>query len=354
MRIALVSPYALDVHGGVQEQAIAMSRELAQRGHEVSLFAPHGEPVDVDGVTVRQYGQRLSLPANGSRAPITLSPVASRRVRYEMDRGGIELVHFHEPFAPLLGYSELWHGQRPHVGTFHRAGGGPAYSLTRPLLRSLLKKVDSCVAVSNAAAQTLHEATGATSTVLFNGFAIERFTNGVRPVRPTVLFVGRDEERKGLDVLLRAHRVDPTAYDVIAVGRGTVEAVARSGNPQGVQALGPVDDDTKRQLLGSVSALVAPSLHGESFGLILIEAMASGTPVIASDIEGYRLASQGHAHLFAPGDSGALNEAITKALVVSDDDRASLRRHAESFSMVTLVDAYESIYADTIERFSRR
>lgn len=354
MRIALISPYALDVHGGVQEQAIAMSRELARRGHVVSLFAPGGESVTVDGVDVRQLGRRLSLPANGSRAPITLSVSASQHVKNEIDAAQIELVHFHEPFAPLLGYAELWSGRRAHVGTFHRSGGGPAYSLTGPLLRALLRRLDGLAAVSVAAADTLKRATGAESAVLFNGFEVDRFTSGDRPARPVVLFVGRDEERKGLSVLLEAHRHDPQAYDIIAVGRGTIEAVARAGNPRGVTALGPVDDETKRHLLGSVSALVAPSLHGESFGLILIEAMASGTPVVASDIEGYRLASRGHAELFEVGNCIELNRAIKRALSIDGEQRAALQRHAESFSMSRLVDAYESMYAESIHRFSRR
>ena len=354
VRIAIVSPYALDVHGGVQEQAVAMSRELARRGHDVALYAPGGDPVNVEGVAVRQIGRRLSLPANGSRAPITLSPRAAQRVRRDLDSAGTELVHFHEPFAPLLGYAELLRGRRPHVGTFHRSGGGPAYSLTTPILRALLARIDSCVAVSDAAAATLQRATGASCTVLFNGFAVERFAPGVRPVRPTVLFIGRDEERKGLKVLLHAHNLAPDAYDVIAVGRGTIEAVARAGSPGGVRALGPVDDATKRELLGSVSALVAPSLHGESFGLILIEAMASGTPVVASDIEGYRLAAADHAHFFSPGDCDDLNRALTRALVSSDEQRASLRRYAETLSMKSLVDRYEAIYAESKARFARR
>lgn len=354
MRIALVSPYALDVHGGVQEQALAMARELAQRGHDVRLFAPAGESVTVDGVAVRQIGQRITLPANGSRAPLTLSPRAALRVHREIDSAGIELVHFHEPFAPLLGYAELLRGRRPHVGTFHRSGGGPAYSLTSPVLRSLLARIDACVAVSDAAAATLQRATGAVSTVLFNGFAVERFAPGERPDRPTVLFIGRDEERKGLNVLLHAHSLAPEAYDVIAVGRGTIEAVARAGSPSGVRALGPIDDIAKRELLGSVSALVAPSLRGESFGLILIEAMASGTPVVASDIEGYRLAAADHAHLFTPGDSDGLNRALARAFATSEDQRATLRRYAETLSMKNLVDRYEEIYAESKERFARR
>lgn len=354
MRLALVSPYALDVYGGVQEQTIGMARELATRGHDVTLFAPAGESVAVDGVSVRQIGRRLSLPANGSRAPITLSFSASRQVKVDIEAARIDLVHFHEPFAPLLGYAELWSGRRPHVGTFHRSGGGPAYSLTVPLLRALLRRLDGCAAVSDAAAATLQRATGATCTVLYNGFAIDRFSGGSRPTRPVVLFVGRDEERKGLRVLLDAHQQRSDSYDVIAVGQGTQEAVARAGNPVGVTALGPVDDETKRQLLGSVTALVAPSLHGESFGLILIEAMASGTPVVASDIEGYRLAARGHALMFPAGNCDELNRAIDRAIETRDEDRVALRRHAESYSMSRLVDAYELIYAQSIDRFSRR
>ena len=354
MRLALISPYALDVHGGVQEQAVGMSRELATRGHEVILFAPAGDSVTVEGVTVRQLGRRLSLPANGSRAPITLSFSAAQRVRREMDAAGVALVHFHEPFAPVLGYTELLYGVRPHVGTFHRSGGGPAYSLTGPLLRRLLSHLDACVAVSDAAAATLKSATNSDSTVLFNGFAMERFVSGQRPIRPTVLFVGRDEERKGLSVLLEAHAMNPEAYDVVAIGSGTKEAVARTGHSTGVTALGVVDDEKKRELLGSVSALVAPSLHGESFGLILIEAMASGTPVVASDIDGYRRAAGGHAELFVPGNPHELNRAVQRAVRVGEDTRDALRRYAETFSMTRLVDSYEEIYAESTHRFSRR
>lgn len=354
MRIAMVSPYALDVHGGVQEQAMAMSRELARRGHDVTLYAPAGDSVDTRGVQVHQIGRRLSLPANGSRAPITLSPSAAWQVRGKIEESSCEVVHFHEPFAPLLGYGELLGGRRPHVGTFHRSGGGPAYTLTTPLLRRLLAHIDVRVSVSEAAAQTLRSATGAISTVLFNGFELDRFAAGSRSERPTVLFVGRDEERKGLAVLLRAHAAAQGLYDVVAVGKGTIEAVARVGNPSGVTALGPVDDVTKRELLGSVHALVAPSLHGESFGLILIEALASGTPVVASDIEGYRRAAGGHAELFSPGNVTELNGAIARAIRCDEHTRQSLIAHAATYSMSTLMDRYEAIYAESVERFARR
>lgn len=354
MRLALISPYALDVHGGVQEQAISMARELASRDHDVTLFAPDGDAVPVDGVSIVRLGRRLSLPANGSRAPITLSVAASRAVRREIDERRCDLVHFHEPFAPLLGYGELLSGSRPHVGTFHRSGGGPAYSLTTPLLRRLLRGLDACVSVSDAAAATLQAATGANSTVLFNGFSLERFGSGERPARPTALFIGRDEERKGLEVLLRAHAIDPRRFDLVVVGKGTKEAVARAGSPAGVTALGPVDDATKRQLLGSVSALVAPSLHGESFGLILIEAMASGTPVVASDIDGYRRAAGGHAELFSPGDADELIVALERALPCDDRRREELQKHAATYSMASLVDAYEEIYRQSVDSFTRR
>jgi len=349
-RIALICPYALDVNGGVQEQAMAMSRELQRRGHEVTLIAPAGEPIAIEGVSVHQLGRRLSIPANGSKAPITLSLGASRRVTALLDESRAEVVHFHEPFAPLLGYAELLRAKRPHIGTFHRSGGGPAYSLTGPLLRRLLAGVPSRVAVSASAADTLRRATGATATVLFNGFETERFHNGERPVRPNLLFIGRAEERKGLGTLLEMHARHGDEFDVTLIGRGTQEAWVKAGRPSGVTALDAVSDEEKRHYLGVASALVAPSLYGESFGLIVIEALASGTPVVASDIDGYRMAAGGCATLFAPGDAEDLYRAVRVALVRDDAARQRGIARATEFSMSSLMDHYLNLYEEIISQ----
>ena len=343
-RIALVCPYALDINGGVQEQAMAMARELGRRSYEVTLVAPGGSPIRVEGVDVVQIGRRVRVPANGSQAPITLSLSASREVVRLFDDRHIDVVHFHEPFAPLLGYAELVTPRRPHVGTFHRSGGGPAYTLTRPLLRRLLKGVSVRVAVSEAAANTLERATGVDSRVLFNGFELERFVSGNRPARPNVLFIGRAEERKGLATLLACHSAHSDEFDLTLVGSGTIEAWEGSGRSPGVTALGSVGDDEKRHLLSTASALVAPSLYGESFGLIVIEAMASGTPVVASDIDGYRTAAGGCASLFVPGDANDLYRALRDALSSDERARQRGRERAAQFSMSLLIDHYLEIY----------
>jgi phosphatidylinositol alpha-mannosyltransferase len=270
-----------------------------------------------------------------------------------LDERNVDVVHFHEPFAPLLGYSELLASSRPHVGTFHRSGGGPAYTLTKPLLRRLLAGLSARVAVSDAAAETLRQATGAEATVLFNGFEIERFVSGERPDRPNILFIGRAEERKGLGILLAAHAAHCDEFDVTLVGSGTVEAWVKSGRPKGVTALGPVSDEHKRRLLSTASALVAPSIFGESFGLIVIEAMASGTPVVASDIDGYRKAAGGCASMFTPGSAEDLSRAIRVALASDVVARQRGRERAEQFSMSTLMDQYVHIYEQVIEQHHR-
>ena len=155
-RIALISPYALGVFGGVQEQVLAMSRELDRRGHEVLIVAPdHADRSTCDTpATVRRFGRLLSLPANGSKAPLTLSPLASREARLAVRKFAPTIVHLHEPFAPVLGWGVLRAHAGPAVGTFHRSGAGPALELTGPLLRSLARGLDATVAVSESAAAT--------------------------------------------------------------------------------------------------------------------------------------------------------------------------------------------------------
>ena len=354
-RVAIVCPYALDVFGGVQEQAFGMSRELATRNIEVLLLSPEGGPLlSETPAQVERVGRRLSLPANGSKAPITLSLSAARKSARLIDDFNPDVVHIHEPFAPVLAYHEVTRRRRPHVATFHRSGGGPAYSLTRPLLTWLLRGIDARVAVSDAASATLRHATGANSDVLFNGFEMNRFASKDRPTRPRVLFLGRLEDRKGLAVLLEAHRTASFEYDLVIAGGGPGLEAAKAQASTSVQVLGPVDDLTKRELLATSSALVAPSLYGESFGLILLEAMASRTPVVASDIEGYAIAAAGHAELFSPGDASDLNRALRSALLATTESREAAYRHAESYSMSRLMDRYLEIYERSLVAFSRR
>lgn len=354
MRIAIVSPYALSVFGGVQEQVLAMSRELSARGHHVLVVAPdqrddtaYDTPADV-----ARFGSLLSIPANGSRAPLTLSWRAARAANKYVQSFGPDLVHFHEPFAPLVGWSLLRDHRCAAVGTFHRSGGGPAFSLTRPLLARLRRGLDATAAVSEAARDTITANVALEPELLFNGFETERFREFPREAQetPTLLVVGRLESRKGVRVALEAvlahNRESRTPWRLVIIGdgpeRGELESLAASDD--NILLLGRVDDEGKRRWLRRADALLCPALRGESFGLVLLEGMAAETPVVASDIDGYRQASGGHATLVAPGNVEAWTKAIARVLE-SPHDTAAAVRHAQEWSMASLVTRYEELYA---------
>jgi phosphatidylinositol alpha-mannosyltransferase len=304
-------------------------------------------------------GRVTSTPANGSRAPITLSPAAARTAAARIVDFSPSVVHFHEPFAPLIGYRALRAHRHPSVGTFHRSGSGPAYSLTRPLLTRLARGLDLSAAVSEAAARTIGDEVGLRAEVLFNGFETARLREfpRVEGARPLVLFIGRLEDRKGVLTLLEAARRHPDrAWRLAVAGDGPLRAhVERAAEGlTDVEVLGGVDDVTKRRLLRQAAVLAAPSVGGESFGMVLIEAMAAETRVVAGDIDGYRDAAAGHAVLCRPRDPDELASAITEALATRD--RATIeaaREHADGWSMSALVDRYELIYERATELFAR-
>jgi len=361
-RIVLVSPYALSVFGGVQEQVLAMSRVLSERGDDVLVVAPDAHDVtkyDTPAKVVR-LGPRISVPANGSRAPLTLSPRASQRAKDVITSFRPDVVHLHEPFAPLLGWVTLRAHHYPSVGTFHRSGDGPAMKYGAPVIRALGQGLDVAVAVSSAAADTLKSAAGVEPEILFNGFETERFVASPRErsVESVLLYVGRLEERKGVGTLIEATREHNARggkpWRLVIAGdggdRNRLEALA-AHDPR-VVFLGRISDGQKRSWLRRVHALVAPSTHGESFGLVLLEGMASETLVVASDITGYREAAGGHATLFHPGDARSLELAVESALREETEERTeSARAYRENWSMTKLMDEYEPRYELAQKRF---
>lgn len=361
-RIALLSPYALSVFGGVQEQVLAMSRELTRRGDEVLVVSPDASDLTTyDTVaTVRHVGRLWSLPANGSRAPLTLSPLAARRTRALLRRYRPDVVHEHEPFAPLLAWSTLRAHEFATVGTFHRSGDGPALRLTGPLLRQLARGLDAAAAVSEPAAQTIRIAAGVQTTVLFNGLEMERFVRypRERSSEITLLVVGRLEVRKGQRHAITAVREHNARggdqWQLVVLGDGPERArlEALAGHDERIHFVGALDDEHKRAWMRRANVLLAPSTGGESFGLILLEGMASELAVVASDISGYREAAGDHAVLARPGDDESLENAITRAL--TNETTSSIeaaRLHAERWSMSHLMDAYETLYDMARQRF---
>jgi phosphatidylinositol alpha-mannosyltransferase len=362
LRVAIVSSYALSAYGGAQEQALAMSRELIRRGHDVLLVAPdgHDHAIYDTPAHVARFGAVLKIPANGSRAPLTLSPSAARHARRTVEHFGPDVIHFHEPFAPLIGWGVLRAHAAPAVATFHRGGGGPALRLTKPLLRRLARHLDAAAAVSASAASTIKAACGIETTVLFNGFEMERFvaTPRERSDETVLVVLGRHEERKGVAHAInavRAHNAkNEGPWRLVVVGDGpqrrSLEALA-AGNPL-IEFAGALSDEEKRRWLRRANALIAPSIGGESFGMTLLEGMASETSVVASDIEGYHEAASGFAAMFTPGDDTSLEKAIERALVEETPESiARAKAHANEWSMTTLMDRYEELYEVARERF---
>lgn len=358
MRVALVSPYALSVYGGVQEQVLAMSRELGARGAEVLILAPDATDTATYDTPARvlTLGRRLLVPANGSRAPVTLSPSAGARARVALQTFRPDVVHVHEPVAPVLSYGALRAHAFPTVGTFHRGGGGPAYVLARPLLRRLVANLDRAVAVSDAAAATIDREVGVTARVLFNGFETDRLRAFPREhtAPPTVLFVGRLETRKGVATLVAASRLAGGRWRTVIAGDGPDRRALEGGAPSSVTFLGAVSDEEKRRWLRRADVVVAPSVGGESFGLVVLEPMAAEVRVVASRIDGYVEAAGGCATLFTPGDPDALASAIVTALAHDDAAIARARAHAETWSMARLVDLYEAEYDEARRTFADR
>ena len=311
MRVAIVSSYALSAFGGAQEQALAMSRELTRRGHDVLIVAPDGRDTAVydTPALVARFGTVMKIPANGSRAPLTLSPRASRHAARTVEHFRPDVVHFHEPFAPLVGWSTLRAHAAPAVATFHRGGGGPALSLTKPLLRRLARHLDASAAVSASAAATIKDACGIDATVLFNGFEMERFVDTERERGDDIVLVvlGRHEERKGIAHAINAVRAHNAKgedeWRLIVIGDGPQRRAleALSAGDGAIEFVGALNDVDKRRWLRRANALIAPSVGGESFGMILLEGMASETSVVASDIDGYREAAGGFATLVHAG-----------------------------------------------------
>jgi phosphatidylinositol alpha-mannosyltransferase len=346
----MICPYSMSRPGGVQGQVLGLGRELRQLDVDVRIVAPcDGPPPDP---TIVSVGPSVEWESNGSIAPISPGRATARRTAEALRSLEPDVVHLHEPIVPGPTVSALIGFNGPMVGTFHAAGEVP-YQWLRPALRSLMMRLTFRVAVSESARETAAgNWSGADYTVLWNGIEIDRIasTAPTPSPRPSVLFIGRHEPRKGLEVLLDAWAgIDRDAQlQVVGVGPQTDELQRRAVGD--VEWFGTVTDAVRNALLRGATAFCAPSLRGESFGVVLLEAMAAGTPIVASAIDGYEnVARAAHeALLVPPGDVGALRDALRRLL----DDRAlgarlvaSGHERAEQFSMRRLAERYLELYA---------
>ncbi len=358
MRVGLVCPYSLSLPGGVQGQVLGLARALRSQGHQVRVLGPcDGAPPEV-GIT--PLGKSVPTAANGSMAPVAPDPSNALRTISALRDEHFDIIHLHEPIAPGCTVTALVWRSAPIVGTFHAAGTSAAYRWLAPLTRWLANRMTIRCAVSEDARHLAARHLGGEYVLLHNGIDVERFTKATPcPTDgPTVLFLSRHEERKGLDVLIAALPELPAHARVWVASDGPDTArlkAAAAGDPR-VEWLGRIDEDEKARRLRGADALCAPSLHGESFGLVLLEGMASSTPIVASDLPGYRKVvgdDEDAALLVPPGDAAAMGGALR--VVLEDADlAASLAAagdaRAATFSMDRLAGRYIDLYRTAIER----
>ncbi len=356
MRIGLVCPYSLTVPGGVQSQVLGLARELRRQGHEARVLGPCDGPPPEAFVT--PLGNSLPTAANGSIAPLAPDASAALRTIRALRDEQFDVVHVHEPMAPGPSMTTVTMRPAPLVATFHAAGQSASYKIFRPVLLWLAGRIDRKVVVSKDALELAQTALGGEYDILFNG--VEEAAIAATPPTPTdgptIFFCGRHEERKGLAVLLEAFTTLPPDARLWIASDGPAGPPLRAAyaGDKRISWLGRISDPEKFARLRGSSVFCAPSLHGESFGVVLIEAMAAGTAVVASGLDGYRnVATDGvDALLVEPGDVAALTKALTTLLVdrqLAESLRQAGLRRAKDFSMATLAAEYVRIYRQLLE-----
>ncbi|MFF8787679.1 glycosyltransferase family 4 protein [Streptomyces sp. NPDC015125] len=351
MKIGIVCPYAWDVPGGVQFHIRDLADHLIRLGHEVSVLAPADDETPLPPYVV-SAGRAVPVPYNGSVARLNFGFLSAARVRRWLQHGAFDVIHIHEPASPSLGLLACWAAQGPIVATFHTSNPrSRAMIAAYPILQPALEKISARIAVSEYARRTLVEHLGGDAVVIPNGVDVGFFGSAEPKAEwqgKTIGFIGRiDEPRKGLPVLMKALPAIlaevPDARLLVA-GRGDEEeavAALPAEMRSRVEFLGMVSDEDKARLLRSVDVYVAPNTGGESFGIILVEAMSAGAPVLASDLDAFaQVLDQGEAgELFTNEDADALAAAAVRLL--GDPARlAELRdrgtRHVRRFDWGTV------------------
>ncbi|NNE95303.1 MAG: glycosyltransferase family 4 protein [Acidimicrobiales bacterium] len=349
-RIGLVCPYSMGVWGGVQMQVLGLGRALRSMGCPVQVLAP------CDGLPpepwVTPLGNSIPYAENGSIAPLAPDPAAQLRLLGAVWDERFDVLHLHEPIAPGSTLTSLVVKPAPLIGTFHASGTIMPYRWINGVVRRLADRLDYRVAVSEEAAQTARASLGGEYQIIPNAIEIDRFahaepwpTDG-----PTIMFLARHEARKGLRVLLQA--LDHLPSDVVlwvgGHGPDTDALRADFADPR-IQWLGAIGDEEKERRLAGADVFCVPAVGGESFGVVLLEGMAAGTPVVASDIEAFRdVTGEGSsATLFENRNAPALAAALDRALEGGpeiDSRRDAGRLRAQQFSMKEQARRYVELY----------
>ena len=363
MRIGVVCPYSLDTPGGVQNHVKDLAEALIGLGHDVSVLAP-SESLDLPAYVV-PAGRAVPVPYNGSVARLSFGPVVAARARRWLKDGDFDVVHLHEPATPSLSLLALWAAECPVVATYHTSSDrSRALSASAAILRPSLEKISARIAVSEYARGTQVTHIGGEPVIIPNGLYVDRIA--VVDPRPewrgeegTVAFVGRlGEPRKGFPLLAEAFgqvAANRPGLRLLVVGGGDIDE-ARAMLPAQVRDqatfLGRASDDEKAAALRTADVYVAPNTGGESFGIVLVEGMAAGATVLASDIPAFRKVLDGGAYgvLFRNDDAGHLVTQLTALLddparrtALDDAARRAVRRYDWSTIAGRILRVYETV-----------
>jgi phosphatidylinositol alpha-mannosyltransferase len=342
LRVGMVCPYSFDVPGGVQNHVLGLARYLRQAGHRPYVLAP-GElgpsAAACDLEDLASVGATMPVPYNGSIARVNFGPLSAARVRRWLRNGRFDIIHIHEPITPSISLLALWAAEQPVVATFHTATPrSRSMRLAGGVLRAAIEKIDAGIAVSESARNVVVQHLGRDAVVIPNGIRFDDFAQRTiagsprTSEQPRLVFIGRlDEPRKGLGVLLAAvpliRKARPN-LELIVAGQGSRPL------PSWCRSLGTINDEAKIALLASADVYVAPQLARESFGIVLLEAMASGAQIVASDLPsfvdllGAPQDERPLGELFPVGDHRALARAVLQVLHHPDPLRAASARQA--------------------------
>jgi phosphatidylinositol alpha-mannosyltransferase len=370
VKIGLVSPYVYPLPGGVTQHVRFLYENLRLRGHDVRIItSSHGLQRSSEGDIIR-LGKGISMPANGSMGTVTISPRFISQVRDVLAREQFDLLHFHEPFVPFLSLVVLRESNSVNIGTFHAYGGwSPSYEFGSRALKGYAQRLHGRIAVSAAARHFIDRYFPGDYRVIPNGVDAERYGRAVPLSRwqdgtPNILFVGRFEPRKGVLDLLKAYRhirKDGVEARLLLVGGGPQEREARryvaTRRMGGVEFLGRVSDDEKLQLFRTCDVYCSPATGRESFGIVLLEAMAAGAPIVASDIHGYKgVVRRGREALLVPPrepkDLAAAIERLLSDRALADSFRANGPVRAAEFSWPRVTAKVDDYYGFVIRRLA--
>jgi phosphatidylinositol alpha-mannosyltransferase len=372
MKIGLVTPYVYPLPGGVTQHVRYLYENLRLRGHDVRIVtSSHGLQRASEGDIIR-IGKGFSMPVNGSVGTITVSPRFVSQVHEMLEHEQFDLLHFHEPFVPFLSPIILRLSTSVNIATFHAYGGfSPSYELGRRVMRGSAERLHGRIAVSGAAKHFIERYFPGEYKVIPNGVDVDRFQRAVPIARwqdghQNILFVGRFEPRKGLLELLKAFRILRKAgcdCRLLVVGSGPLGKEVRryvaTRRLRGVEFLGRVSDEEKAQLFRTADVYVSPATGGESFGIVLLEAMAAGTAIVASDIHGYKgVVRRGREGLLVPPREPKAIAAAVARLLRDDELRTAMgqagRERADEFSWERVTAKVDDFYGVIIRRLAAR